>query len=79
MSTAKLVLTIDHDGTGRCLYSELIDLRALGSLTCQRASHIEFDARQQDWKVLSADRRRVLFRDPSRQACLDWEQDNLQP
>jgi hypothetical protein len=79
VSTAKLVLTIDHDGTGRCLYSELIDLRALGSLTCQRASHIEFDARQQDWKVLAADRRRVLFRDPSRQACLDWEQDHLQP
>ena len=79
MSAAKLVLTIDHDGTGRCLYSELIDLRALGSLTCQRASHIEFDARQQDWKVLSADRRRVLFRHPSRQACLDWEADNLHP
>jgi hypothetical protein len=79
VSTAKLVLTIDHDGTGRCLYSELIDLRALGSLTCQRASHIEFDGTAQDWKVLSADRNRVLFRDPSRQACLDWEQDNLQP
>ena len=79
MSAAKLVLTIDHDGTGRCLYSELIDLRTLGSLTCQRASHIEFDEGAQEWRVLSADRRRVLFRHASRQTCLEWEQDNLHP
>ncbi len=79
MSAAKLVLTIDRDGTAHCLYGELIDLRTLGRLTCRRASHIEFDGTAQDWKVLSADRRRVLFRDPCRQTCLDWETANLQP
>ena len=79
MSGQRLVLTIDHDGTGHCLYNELIDLRALGTLSCQRASHIEFDEGSQEWRVLSADRRRILFRNPSRQACLDWEADNLHP
>jgi len=74
-----MVLTIEADGTVRCLYGELIDLRALGTLSCERASHIEFDQTTQEWRVLSADRRRVLFRDPSRQACLDWETDNRQP
>jgi len=74
-----MVLTFGPDGTVRCLYGELIDLRAIGTLSCERASHIEFDEKTQEWCVLSADRRRVLFRDPSRQACLDWETDNLQP
>ncbi len=79
MSGQRLVLTIDADGNAHCLYNELIDLRALGTLSCRRASHIEFDQKSQEWRVLSADRQRILFRDASRQACLDWEADNLQP
>jgi len=79
VSAQRLVLTVDHDGNAHCLYSELIDLRALGTLSCRRASHIEFDQKGQEWRVLSADRRRTLFRDASRQACLNWEADNLQP
>jgi hypothetical protein len=74
-----LVLTIDADGNAHCLYNELIDLRALGTLSCRRASDIEFDKASQEWRVLTADRRRILCRDASRQACLDWEADNLQP
>jgi len=54
-------------------------LRTLGTLSCRRASHIEFDESSQEWRVLSTDRRRVLFRNASRVACLDWEVDNLQP
>ena len=79
MSGQRLVLTIDADGNAHCLYNELIDLRALGTLSCRRASHIEFDQKSQGWHVLSADRRRILFQDGSREACLDWEADFLQP
>ncbi len=79
MSHQRMVLTFAPDGAVRCLYGELIDLRTLGTLSCERVSHIEFDQATQEWRVLSADRRSVLFRGPSRQACLDWETDNLQP
>ena len=79
MSGQRLVLTIDADGTGHCLYGELLDLRVLGTLSCRRASHIEFEEESQEWRVLSPDRHRVLFTNASRQACLDWEANHLQP
>ena len=37
-------LVILSDGSGRCLYSEAIDLRQLGALSISRASHVEPDA-----------------------------------
>ncbi len=73
----RLVLTVGPDGGGRCLYSELIDLRTLGVIDCRRASRIEFDAEKQQWQVLAPDSDRVLFRHASRAACLDWEQTHL--
>jgi len=75
----RLVLTFDQEGTGHCLYGELLDLRAIGTLACRRASHIDFDEGGQEWRVLSPDRQRVLFANASRQACLDWEANHLQP
>ncbi len=36
-------LIIAPDGTLRCLYSELLDLQALGRPTITRASHVEPD------------------------------------
>ena len=36
-------LVIAPDGTLRCLYSELLDLHALGHPTITRASHVEPD------------------------------------
>jgi hypothetical protein len=36
-------LVIAPGGTLRCLYSELLDLRALGCPTIMRASHVEPD------------------------------------
>ena len=34
-------LVIETTGTIRCLYSEAVELAALGSLTIERASHVE--------------------------------------
>jgi len=77
--TSQMVLTIDPDGTGHCLYSELIDLYAIGTMECRRASHIEFEARTQEWQVLTPERDSVLFCHRSRSVCEAWEHAHLQP
>jgi hypothetical protein len=71
-------ITFTSDGAVRCLYTELIDLSSLGALEIVRASSIEFSNRAQRWTVRSVEGA-VLFTDPSRQACLDWEQEHLNP
>ena len=75
MSDIALVFT--PDGTGRGLYTEAIDLEAIGDLSIQRASEIEFDNSSGLWIVRIPGDRRVLYRHPSRQACLDWERQYL--
>ena len=74
-----MTLIFSSDGQGHCLYGETIDLHALGRLSCRRASHVEFDEDTQEWQVLTADRSGTLFRSQSREACLDWEKENLSP
>ena len=65
-----------EDGTVGGLYTEVIDLTALGTLKVQRTTSIEFDHPLQVWRVF--DRRgRCLYVSPSRQTCLDWEQQHL--
>ena len=61
-----------------CLYTEALDLRALGRLTVFRATDIRFCERTQLWKVRCASTGKLLHCDPSREACLAWERDNLQ-
>ena len=69
-------LTFSRDGTGRCLYTELIDLQSLGRLDISRATHIEFNNQTQQWEV--KDRQsKVRFFAKSRAACLEWEQRHL--
>ena len=70
------VLTFNTNGTGSCLYTELIDLYSIGRLEVSRASTIEFNNQTQRWEV--KDRRgTLLFFARSRQACLEWEHGNL--
>jgi hypothetical protein len=45
-------LLIDPSGDMRCVYSETIDLHALGELTIARASSVEPDAQGQWWADL---------------------------
>lgn len=39
--TAPLELVIERSGTVRCVYGETLALASLGSVTIQRASHVE--------------------------------------
>jgi hypothetical protein len=68
-----VVLTFDSAGRGSCLYSELIDLRSIGSLEVTRATTIEFNNITQFWEVKDV-RGTVLFFSRSRTICLAWEQ-----
>ena len=42
------VLTFDSNGTASCLYTELIDLKSIGSLQVTRATQIEFKTLPKD-------------------------------
>jgi len=66
------VLTFDADGTGHCLHTDAIPLQAIGTLTVQRATTIEFNASTQQWEVKDAEGV-ILHSNPSRSCCLAWE------
>lgn len=71
-------IQFNPDGTALCLWTEALPLHELGRLEITRASAIEFNNATQQWEVI--DRKgRVLFIARSRSACLEWEQQNLQP
>jgi len=79
MSTHATIPEVIHfhpDGTGAGLYTELIDLREIGSLDVSRASNIEFNVEFQQWEVFDYTGRAV-FTDPSREDCLRWERLNF--
>jgi hypothetical protein len=62
-----------------CMYTDAMDLRALGRLQVFRATDIRFCEKSQQWKVRCASTGKLLLSDPSREACLEWERQNLQP
>ena len=66
------VLSFLPNGEGRCLYTEAIELHAIGTLSISRATNIEFDAASQQWEVRDAGGA-LLHTHPSREACLEWE------
>ena len=47
-------MVIDPQGNVRCLYTEAVDLAAVGPLTIRRASQVEPEAGGQWWADLSA-------------------------
>ncbi len=74
----KTTIQFNPDGTAHCLWTDAIPLHELGRLEITRASNIEFNNTSQQWEV--KDRRgKVRFIARSRSACLEWEQQNLQP
>ena len=66
------VITFNQQGTGSCLYTELINLGSIGSLEVTRATTIEFNNQTQFWEVKD-NRGIVLYFNRSRTACLAWE------
>lgn len=75
----KTTIRFDRQGGIDCLYTEAIDLRTLGRLHVVRATEIAFDPDEQRWEVHDATFGKLLHSEPSRAACLAWEQTNLQP
>jgi hypothetical protein len=72
-------IRISPGGRTDCIYTDAIDLRALGTLTVFRATDIRFNARSQEWDVRCASTGKLLHSDPSREVCLTWERQNLAP
>jgi hypothetical protein len=71
-------ISFKPDGTAQCLWTEALPLHELGRLEISRATNIEFNNAIQHWEV--KDRRgKVRFIAKSRAACLEWEEQNLQP
>ena len=72
-------LRFNPGGSIDCLYTEAIDLHVLGRLHVVRATDIRFCDKSQQWQVRCASSGKLLLTDPSRDACLSWEHQNLQP
>ncbi len=69
----KIVLDIDPAGDVHCLYTDEIDLFAIGRVVgVRKASNVEFNEAEQMWEVLSLDGE-VLHQNPSREAAIDFE------
>lgn len=69
-----VVIQITASGIVRCLWTEAVDLAAIGSLDVQRASNVEFNTDSQLWEVRLADNPdHVAYTNPSRAACIAWE------
>jgi len=68
---AQLMFKLDGVCVG--LYTELIDLTAIGRLHIKRVTNIEFDDNRQVWRVKNL-QGMTLYESPSRQSCLNWEQ-----
>ena len=71
-------LRFNPGGQVDCLYTEAIDLFALGRLQVVRATDIRFNPNNQLWDVHDANTGQVLFSHTSRNECLRWEQLNMQ-
>lgn len=49
------VFMVDASGDLDGLYTDIVDLRSLGTLNVERASHVEFDNEHQGWTVSFSD------------------------
>lgn len=75
----KVVLDIDPTGDIHCLYTEKIDLFAVGRVVnIHKASNVEFNENEQIWEVLSLDGK-VLHKNTSREAAIEWEIEAFEP
>ncbi len=76
--TMNIKISFKPDGTAQCLWTDALPLHELGRLKIYRASNIEFNNGTQQWEVRDG-KGKVRFIARSRSACLEWEQQNMQP
>jgi hypothetical protein len=72
------VITFDDDGTANTLWTDKLPLAELGTMKVKRASWIDFNEGTQQWEVrFDPNDNAPAFTDPSREACLAWEDAQL--
>lgn len=74
MTSTTMQLVVEPGGVVRCIYTELIDLSALGSPAISRASHVEADRQGRWWADLSPVHGPTLGPFENRSAALAAEQ-----
>ncbi len=68
-----IILDVDPDGNIKCLYTDEIDLFAIGRVTnVEKASNIEYHEPSQSWQVISLSGE-VLHTNSNREAAIEWE------
>lgn len=73
MTDEEICILIEPDGTVRCLYTEEIDLRALGPLQVRRATSVEWDEDAQEWVATLVSTGEVLAHCRTRKDALEAE------
>jgi len=69
----KIIFEITEEGDLNGLYTDEIDLFAVGRLTnVRKASNVEFNEEKQVWEVLSLEGE-VLYTNTNREAAIEWE------
>lgn len=67
-------IEIDNDGNIQTLYSDEIDLYAIGEVhSVRRASNVEFDEANQEWMVIQASTDKIIHRNKNRKQAISWE------
>lgn len=73
------VLEICENGNIHCLYTDKIDLFAIGRVVdVRKASNVEFNEVEQVWEVLCLEGE-VLYKNTNREKAIDWEIVNFSP
>lgn len=74
-----ITLDIDSNGDVHGLYTDDIDLFAIGRVTnIRKASNVEFNEKEQTWEVLSLDGK-ILHTNPNREKAIEWEIEAFSP
>ena len=73
-------LEIDDAGNITTLYTDEIDLYALGQVhSVRRASHLDFNEEKQIWEVVNAATGEIVHSDKNRSKAIEWEVVNFSP
>ena len=75
----KVVLEIDESGDVLGLYTDEVNLFAVGRVTSiRKASNVDFNESDQTWEVLSLSGE-VLYQNQSRERAIEWEIEAFSP